>query len=742
MLDLETIKKELLSFLNERPDREYTTTQITSILGLKNSYRVEIQALLNMLNVEGYVTKRNKRYAINPDKMSGEIELTPPDIDQQPTEPKRRKSEKTVTGKFDATSLSKNLSHAYIVVDEGTDVLVSAEDTLNAYHGDMVEVKIIRTRNDKRYGVITKILSRNKTRFAGMIETVKKKSYFRSDNFKIHTLFEVTDTLKATSSQKVLVEVINWGLRSLNKLPVCKVVEILGEAGDQEIEVLSVIKEFDLPLEFPAEAISQAKKLSMKMTKKELAQRTDLRDLYTITIDPISAKDYDDAVSLIEEDDRTLTLYVHIADVAHYILPDSAVWTEAANRGNSYYFPNNVIPMLPEILSNKLCSLRPDEDKLTITVQTTFKPNGSIKSQKIYQSITCSNARLAYEEVDDYFENRKHNFSTELCSTIDRMRSLSHTLSQKRTDNGYLKFDLPEREFVYDDEGKVIDIKQSIETESHTLVENFMLVANEYVAKLLKKATSLTMYRIHEEPDEKDFVKIRDMLKAYNISFKVDKESLNKTWQNALECLPSQAYHQVFDRMILRSMKKAKYSYTPLPHFGLGINTYTHFTSPIRRLCDLVVHTLLKESVFKVRKEELPVAYILGYSKVATDKEVIADESERLVEKKIINTFMRQHLGQCFSAIINGMNSSSIFIELQEYPIRGVIKLGQLNDDYYDFLDKQFIIKGKRTKKMFRLCDKIEVILFKVDDDLYFLPQNSAKKENKVSKKTPRRKRK
>jgi len=732
MQNINDLKNQILSLLSEKHGREYNTSQITSLLGMKKSHVIKVQAILNELLALGEILKHKKKYSISTNRIVKKISLlnhetecniecTTEYFSDNNINDTIQKNKNIVTGKFDATSLIKSFSHAYVITNEGKDILVSAEDTLNAYHGDVVEVKIIRYKNEKRYGIITKVINRNKIRFVGIIETVRKNTYFRSDNFKIHTLFEVTDKMNASSSNKVIVEIINWGLRSKGKIPVCKVVEILGEAGNQEIEILSIIKEFGISFEFPEDVIKEANNLSDKILKKDIKKRIDLRKMFTFTIDPISARDYDDAISMVEEEDSSFSLYVHIADVTHYIKPNNALFDEAANRGNSYYFPNKVIPMLPEILSNKLCSLRPNEDKLTITVYTNFDKKGKIKKQSIYESIICSDFRLTYEEVDEYFDNNQPNFSQELCRTLDSMKNLSIKLSKIRHDKGYLSFDLPERMFIYDNDGYVTDIKQSKETLSHIIIENFMLIANEYVANLLKNKTKNTIFRIHEEPDDHDLIKIKDTLRIHRLSFKQDS-NLNKTWQNILECLPNDKYHKVFDRLVLRSMKKAKYSTNNLRHFGLGIDSYTHFTSPIRRLCDLVVHYQLKTLVLRSFKDSIASPMIPIYAKTATDREVIADEAEGLMEKKLINTFIKQYLGKPFKAIINGMNSSSIFIELERFPIRGVIKLNQINDNYYEFKEQQYIIKGKRKGKTFKLCDEIDVVLINISDDLYFLP--------------------
>ena len=716
-MEINHLKSEILKFLKERNEKEYTTTQITSSLGLKKDCRIEIQELLNKLCAEGNVKKISKRYSYTQEIDNEDIQSSTTTITNY------EGNKRYLSGKFDATPIAKNLSFAFVITEDDNDVFISTEDTLNAYHGDIVEVELTSGQAHKRYGIITKIIKRSKDKFVGIIEKVQNKKYFRSDNLKIHTLFDVYEDKNTPEGYKVQVEVINWGIRQKNRLPMCNVIEIMGVSGEPEVEILSVIREFDLPLEFPDEVINEANAISHEITDEEISRRHDLRELYTITIDPVSAKDFDDAISLIEDKNGELLLYVHIADVAHYIKPDMNLFHEAVNRGNSYYFPKKVIPMLPEVLSNKLCSLRPQEEKYTLTVLTKFSKDGKIIKQEIFESVIKSDIRLAYEEVDVYFEKMSATESInsiELLNTLDIMRKLSKRLSLSKNQRGYLKFDLPEVEYIYDDEGYICDIIRTSETESHVLIENFMLIANEYVAKILTEKAKNTMYRIHEKPEENDLKKIRDILKSYDITFQTE-DNINKTWQNILECLPDERFHRVFDRMILRSMKKAKYSINNLGHFGLGLANYTHFTSPIRRLCDLIIHLQLKGFIFGENGfDKNHNKKLMNYAGVATEREAIADDAERLMESKILMSFMKKKIGKTFNAIINGMNNNTIFIELDEIPVRGVIKLKQLNDDYYTFNEFKHTINGRRKGQTFKLCDKIEVILVNVSDDIYF----------------------
>ena len=621
---------------------------------------------------------------------------------------------KYITGKFDARPLAKNKSFAFVISDE-LDLFISEEDTLTAYHNDLVEAEVKFSRKNKKYGIITKIIKRNKNNFVGTVQEFQKRFFLIPDNSRIHTNFLINKLSGAEVGKKAILKVTNWGNREMMKLPVGDIIEVLGEAGEPEVEIISVIKHYELPLFFPEKVLFELQEIPDFITEIEKKKRKDFSDLLTFTIDPISAKDFDDAISL-KKTEKGWKLYVHIADVAHYVQPQTELFKEAKNRGNSYYFPKKVIPMLPEKISNKICSLRPFEEKLTISVITEFDKNYEIIGQNVVESVIKSNARLSYEEVDALFENRENNIDPEVARILFEMKKLSSSLSAKRKKQGYLSFDLPETEFIFDDEGHIIDLKRSQETESHTLIENFMLIANEFVAKILSSKN--TIYRVHEKPDEEDIEQIKEIAEKYDLCFE-RKKNLNKTLQILLDSMPDEIHHRVFDRIILRKMKKAKYDIKNIGHFGLALSNYTHFTSPIRRLSDLVIHHQIKgklhSSAALFSKKEL-----FDLAKTASEKEIIADEAEREVEFKNKKIFMKMRLGEVFKGIIVGIKSFSMLIELNEFPVIGVIELSSLTDDYYEFYERQNCLIGKKNGKMFKLMDKFEVQVIKVTDDIYF----------------------
>ncbi|NQV17192.1 MAG: ribonuclease R [Armatimonadetes bacterium] len=619
-----------------------------------------------------------------------------------------------IEGIFDARPLARNKSFAFVITDK-FDVYISSEDTLNAYHDDEVLIEVKYSKNQKKYGIINKIIKRNKELFVGQIQEYHGNYYLISDNSRIHTNFKINDLATASTQDKVVLKITNWGNRELQRLPVGNIVEILGKAGNPEVEILSIIKNYELPLSFPENVIKEVIDLSDEITDEEISKRKDFRKLVTFTIDPASAKDFDDAISL-EKTSNGWRLYVHIADVAHYIKHDSLLFKEAVKRGNSYYFPKKVIPMLPEKISNKICSLRPFEDKLTISVITDFDDFFQILDQKVCESIINSNARFSYDEIDLLFEDSNLQIPEEIANILHQMKTLSSALSEQRKKHGYLRFDLPEPEFIFDDKGYIIDIRRSMETESHRLIENFMLIANEFIAKQLSHQN--TIYRVHEKPDDEDVIKVKELTKKHGLKFPLEI-NLNYAFQELLNSMPNDDYHRVFDRIILRNLKKAKYQIENLDHFGLGIKTYTHFTSPIRRLCDLIIHHQIKQNLIS-SKNTFTLKKLSELAHIASEKELIADYAEREVNNKNKLTFIKKKLGETFSGIIISMNNSSLFVELDKYPITGLVPFSSLKKDYYQFYKEYLRLIGKRTGKILKLTDKVEVLISRVDNDVYF----------------------
>jgi len=468
-----------------------------------------------------------------------------------------------------------------------------------------------------------------------------------------------------------------------------------------------------------SEDISNAYHNDEVLTEEEIQRRKDFRNLTTLTIDPSSAKDYDDAISL-EIKDGKYVLYVHIADVTHYVRPGNNLFNEAVERGNSFYFPRSVIPMLPERLSNKICSLKPDEDKLTLSVVTTFDRNYNIEEQYVCESLIRSSARLNYEEVDDLFEEREHTIPSEIVQILLELRKLSEELSKRRYARGYIPFDMPDTEFEFDEDGNLSGITRSRETESHKLIENCMLLANEYTAELLHRKGKKAIYRIHEYPDEDSVRKILDLLTYYRLKYKKNQKT-QKLIQGLLTSMPNEEYHRVFDPIILRSMKKARYDTEPIGHFGLATRYYTHFTSPIRRICDLAVHHLIRQHIWKQKYgADFQPNTIKEIADRASEQESLADNAERETSYQFKKLFMKDRIGETYQGLVVNMNNNNIIVELNDLPVSGIIPLSSLKDDKYNFYSRYMELIGKRGKRVFRLLDRLTVKLERIDFDLIF----------------------
>jgi len=626
----------------------------------------------------------------------------------------KRSQKKYLVGKFDARPLARGKNFAFVISEE-QDLFISSEDTSNAYDGDTINVEIRSGKRDRMYGIVVKVMERNRKSFIGTVIDYRGRKMLQPDNSRIHTAININKMGDAVAGDKVILTITNWGKRSSNIVPTGNVTEILGKSGDPDVEILSVIRHYDLPLEFPKQVITEAEGISDTISEEEIASRKDFRELTTFTIDPASARDYDDAISF-EKVENGWELYVHIADVSHYIAPQSKLFAEAFERANSYYFPKLVLPMLPARISNNICSLRQDEDKLVMTVKVKFDSNYKIISQDIYNGVICSDRRFAYEEIDDYFDGTKTDIELEIAQRIDDLLLLSHALSDKRAEMGYLHFNLPETEYVFDDDGHVVDLQRSMETASHKMIENCMLVANEYTAKLL--SSRKTLYRIHEKPNEQSLVRLNDTLQRSNINFSLGK-NLNKSLQKLLDKLPSKEHHRVFDRIILRSMQKARYSTTNLGHFGLALKNYTHFTSPIRRICDLVIHHQLKDMIM-MRKNSFDNEELLRLAERSSEREIIANDSEREVDMKNKQIFMKKHLGEEFEGLIVGMKNDALIIELDRYPVSGLLEFSSVRGDFFSFKKDIMLVVAESSGKKYRLTDRIKVQISKVDNDIFF----------------------
>lgn len=707
------IKKNLIKLLRNRNGNPTSIDDIYMLLEVSYRDRKALKEIINSMVSEGRIRNNGRRLVLL-DKSSNRI---------SPTPQKQIANPNLLEGVFDATPMAKNFSYAFVRTEQG-DFFISSEDTLNAYHNDKVLIEPNFRKAGSKSGVIRKVIQRANQQFAGDLADNNGRLYFVCSNTKIHTWFEVSDSSDAHPGEKVILDVTNWGNILSGKYPIGKVVEILGKSGDPQVELLAVIRQYGLSLDFPPDVLREANSLETDITPNQLENRIDLRDLFTFTIDPISAKDFDDAIS-IKKHEHGWTLWVHIADVASYVKVGSCLFEEAVRRGNSFYFPKKVIPMLPEKISTQLCSLRPDEDKLAMTVVTEYNNTGKAIKQSLMESVIRSDNRLSYEEVDELFTGNETRFSSQLADALESARQLSNLLTKQRLDHGYIYFDLPEIEYEYDNEGFIRRLNLAEETESHKLIENFMLVANEYVAEQLTLKAPFTMYRIHENPDPRKLERLAELVSHYGLTL-YDYGSPNLSIQALINSMPNSEYRAVFDRIILRSLKKASYSIEHIRHFGLGMDTYTHFTSPIRRICDLVIHHLCKMYLLRSVKTTLTRKQIHQYAQSATEQELQADAAERDIERIYSNAFMKKRIGDRFNGTVVSANANGLIVKLDEIPIIALLKQSEFRKYPWHFHDNEMRYVNARSGDYYQLMDKVKVTVIDVSDDIYLEVTNTS----------------
>ena len=606
------------------------------------------------------------------------------------------------------------------VYDQEVDIFVSRSNLNTAFDRDIVEVQLYaETRGKRQEGFVTNIIKRFRTSIVGTFHKTDYYHYVVPDSQKIYTDIVVAEdkTLNAIDGQKVLVHFDGWENDQHN--PHGHITEIIGNPDDPGVDIVSVAYSYNLPITFKKELEEEAKKASMDLNRKEMQERLDLRDLLCFTIDPVDAKDFDDAISLEVLENGNMKLGVHIADVSHYVQPGSALDIEAYNRGTSVYLVDRVIPMLPEFLSNNLCSLKPKEDRLAFSCFMEIDSKLDVVDYQIKPSIINSKKRYTYEEFQEIFDENK---DTPHLETIKNMYALSKRLTNQRFEEGSIDFDTPEVRFVMDEKGQPVEIIPKKRMGSNRLVEEFMLMANKTVAKHIfhispKKSSLLPfIYRIHEKPDPDKMKKFFDFLKALEIPFKPVKTVSSKYFQTILDSIKGTPEETIIEEVALRSMMKAIYSEKNVGHFGLSFKDYSHFTSPIRRYPDLLVHRLLKAYAkdeikdLKILKKE-----IADIARQSTKMEKLAVEAERESIKLKQCEYINKHLGATFHGIISGVTAYGIYVEIEENFIEGFVQMTNMTDDYYVFDETTFSMTGKHTNRRVRLGDRVEIQVLSVN---------------------------
>jgi ribonuclease R len=627
------------------------------------------------------------------------------------------------------------------------DIAVNKQSVGTAFNGDTVEAAIFVSRKEKNMpdvigeGEVIKVLSRAHTQFGGTLQRSKSFYFVLPDDPTVKRDFYIApeDLNGAESGDKVLVELIEWDDPFKN--PEGRIINTLGAAGDPFVELRSVIQTYRLPTTFPKEVEAAATAIPARIPQEEIEKRLDLRDAVIMTIDPHDAKDFDDALSIEVLEGGSYRIGVHIADVSAYVTEGSILDQEAYARATSVYLANQVIPMLPEKLSNNICSLVPNQDRLTYSVFMHVTDKGRVRKYEFARSVINSKRRFTYEEVETILDTKKGEYSDEL----NQLWAAASILRKKRMKNGSIDFDSPEAKFHYDDKGKPVDIYIKKRLKSNQLVEECMLLANQTVAThistLEKDGEQLPfVYRIHDQPDKEKLKTLEEFVRKFGYKLNVSQSASSKDLQQLLSDIQGTKEEYLINEVALRSMAKAVYSADNIGHFGLAFDHYSHFTSPIRRYPDLLVHRLLwdytngmGEKRKQTMKKELP-----AMCKHCSEREKVAAEAERDSVKVMQVEYMRQHIGAEFTGIISGVIQYGVFVEINDILVEGMLHVRDLNDDYYVFDEKQYALVGERKGKRLRLGDSITVKVAKVTPERrqidFVMVETDIKEERKGTK--------
>lgn len=605
----------------------------------------------------------------------------------------------------------------FVCRDDGNpDIFVGPGGLRGALHGDRVVVRLSRGRSGKAEGEISRVLERGARSIVGIYRAGTRFGFVEPDDPRFPRDLHISseDARGARDGQLVVVRLRPWLPGHAN--PEGEVIEVLGQPGDPGIDTLAIVKEYDLPVEFPPHVLAAAEAFPDRILQAETLNRLDLRHLHCVTIDPEDARDHDDAVSLEDRPDGGFRLGVHIADVGHYVREGSPLDHEALVRCTSIYLADRAIPMLPERLSGHLCSLLPDKDRLAVSVLIDLDANGRPLESRIAPSVVRSKARLSYRQAQQFLNGSRSAEPGPHVAVLRKMDTLRRYITCRRMNRGAIDFNIAEPHIVLDGTGRVTEIRRSERLDSHRIIEEFMLLANETVARHLRDRKLPCLYRIHEKPDAQRLAEFADTAAAFGIGFPRREQITAADIQKFLAAVEGKRFGQVLNARLLQSMKKAVYSPDNVGHFGLACDTYTHFTSPIRRYPDLLVHRLLKEAAELTEdrknrlRERLPA---LG--DVVTGREGVAQEAERASVKVKQIRFLEERVGEDFDAVIVGVRSIGFFAELNDYLIDGLVRVSTIGDDYYVYHESEGALIGQRTGRRFRLGDPVVVQLVRAD---------------------------
>ena len=606
-----------------------------------------------------------------------------------------------------------NEGYNMVYPEDGSDaVIITERHSMHALTDDYVRVSIFaKRRGGALEGEVVEIVRRKHDTFAGVLKVEKHYALLLTESKIIPCdIFIPREYLKGgKSGDKAVVRLLDWPLDSRN--PVGKVIDILGKEGDNDAEMNAILVEYGLPYVYPAAVEEAANRLPSDITEQEIARREDFRGITTFTIDPVDAKDFDDALSIRALPDGLLEIGVHIADVSHYVTEGSVIDKEAFKRATSIYLVDRTIPMLPERLCNFLCSLRPNEDKLTYSVIFTMNSSAEVKDYRIVRGVINSDRRFSYEEVQDILTSG----NGEYCNEIKQLNDLAQIMRTKRFAAGAIDFQQAEVRFRLDDDGKPVSVYFSESNESHQLIEEFMLLANRTVAEIIGKRTpnnqpKTFVYRIHDTPDPDKLTTLARFVAklGYKMKSASGRTTSPAALNNLLGAIKGTKEQNVIEQISLRTMQKAKYSTENIGHYGLAFKYYTHFTSPIRRYPDLLVHRLLDRYLAQKARSVSQAKYEDLCEHCSAQEQVAANAERASIKYKQVE-FMSEHVGEEYDAVISGVTEWGIYAEINENKCEGMIPLRTLQDDFYEFDDANYCLVGKRKHRKYMIGDPLRI---------------------------------
>jgi ribonuclease R len=696
---------EEILHLMEEEDHPLLLREILRRLGLEGRLRQELRILLKDLVDEGKIIRiRGNRYGL-PIKMNlvvGRVKCHPD-------------------------------GYGFVIPEkEGEeDIFISPRDLKETMHGDRVVARVESIRKKGREGKIIRILERGFRKVVGKFMKAKHYSYIIPEDERIlqEVYIPEGETKRARPNQLVVAEITHYPTGRTR--PEGRVTTILGYPDDPEVTPQIIIHKYELPHRFSSATLREVRNLPMTPSPEEYRDRVDLREIPTFTIDGENAKDFDDAVSIEKEKDGRLKLYVSISDVSHYVREGSPLDEEAYLRGTSVYFPDRAIPMFPPELSNVICCLHPQTDRLTVTVELRYDAHGEEQEVRFYPSVIRSDERLTYTLVKKILVDQDVKLIDQFSSILpclEWMATLSQRLRQRRFERGALDFDLPEPEVILNLQGEAKEIIQAERNLAHQIIEEFMIAANEAVAHFIEEKGIPSIYRVHESPQQEAIEEFRRFVSHLGYKsirpdrgMKKESDHSPKDLQRILMESKGRPEEKVVNNILLRSMKWAKYSAKNLGHFGLASHAYTHFTSPIRRYPDLIVHRILKGILLKKDRRISEVADSTLREEMAkkadhlSRRERVAMEAEREILDRYRIRFMRDKMGEVFDGVISGVTAFGFFVELKDIFVEGLVRVTSLHDDYFQYHEKQYCLVGERTHKTFRIGDEVRVRVDRVD---------------------------